>query len=270
MKTQKIKTLSIIGIVSFILFCLTILIDFGTGLFFFLILACSTCLWYYEKKKENAKSTTQEESGQKEIIDSSIKDYLKAISIPYIFDYKGVEYFLNYKYENIGILKPEGSTIDIKVGEELKLVQEPDNQYDNRAVAILNLKDEKVGYLYKGWLQDMVNDFIKKDDPFFVLAEREPFKSIIIGFYKRTPKNSMFKLTGNFKQEMHENISLCSVGDQVDLDYNDEKDNYEVTSQGLEIGYVSSSKINNNSYEAYIHDIQENDNDKYIVTIVIL
>lgn len=46
-------------------------------------------------------------------------------------------------------------------GAELQFKQEPENEYDKKAVAIYTMSGEKIGYLYKGKIQDMVNDYLR-------------------------------------------------------------------------------------------------------------
>ena len=70
----------------------------------------------------------------------------------------------SYRYTDVGIFVPEDSTFDLKgfePGAILTLVQDPENPHDNRAVG-LKLHNQLVGYLYRGKLQDMANDWIEK------------------------------------------------------------------------------------------------------------
>ena len=73
----------------------------------------------------------------------------------------------SYRYTDVGIFVPEDSTFDaegFEPGAILTLVQDPENPHDNRAVG-LKLHNQLVGYLYRGKLQDMANDWIEKNLP---------------------------------------------------------------------------------------------------------
>lgn len=47
---------------------------------------------------------------------------------------------------------------------EVTFCSEPNNKYDSKAVGVYEGK-EKVGYLYKGVLQDIMNGWLKRGDP---------------------------------------------------------------------------------------------------------
>ena len=53
----------------------------------------------------------------------------------------------------------------------LKIVPEPTNEYDKNAVALL-WQGRRLGYLLRGSLQDMVNDWLRRDWPVFASFER--------------------------------------------------------------------------------------------------
>lgn len=44
------------------------------------------------------------------------------------------------------------------------LEQEPENPYDSRAVAVTQC-GQKLGYIYRGNMQDMINDFMDREEP---------------------------------------------------------------------------------------------------------
>lgn len=76
-------------------------------------------------------------------------------------------YVASYRYTEVGIFIPKDETFDVEgfePGAILTLVQDPENPHDNRAVG-LKLRKRLVGYLYRGKLQDMANDWIGKKMP---------------------------------------------------------------------------------------------------------
>ena len=96
------------------------------------------------------------------------------------------DYYLAYEYEE-KIAMPEINAIKGNGGEKITFKQEPDNEYDNCAVA-LYLNETKIGYLYRGRTQDMVNDWIRKDDYFWGYINKIDVENATatfkVGFYK--------------------------------------------------------------------------------------
>lgn len=78
-----------------------------------------------------------------------------------------------YRYEHVGVYIPDISVIDdIEVGRIAVLLQEPSNKYDPRAVAVYTDsvktgKNIKVGYLYRGKIQNIANDWEDRGEPAF-------------------------------------------------------------------------------------------------------
>ena len=74
---------------------------------------------------------------------------------------------------------------------------------------------------------------------------------------------------------MQDNLFGCSSGDDIDIDQDYDKDKYVVcTSYGDEIGYLPKTAEKwidecDDNYAAFIDDIDEDDNEKYVVKVVI-
>ena len=112
-----------------------------------------------------------------------------AISFPRIDGF-----YLEYSYTKDFCIIDEGDNISRtlkklsdNIGKELTVVQEPENEFDHRAVA-LHIDNERIGYIYRGKTQDMANDWIRCDRPIkayvneVILSEcKATYK---IGFYK--------------------------------------------------------------------------------------
>lgn len=104
---------------------------------------------------------------------------------------------LAYKYESVGVYVPDiHAAKDIEFAQVAILEREPDNTYDPGAVAVYAGSPSglvKVGYLYRGRLQSMANDWLKADEPIFCQfsqadkqaanASKDGFK-LNIAFYK--------------------------------------------------------------------------------------
>ncbi len=146
---------------------------------------------------------------------------------------------LSYEYEN-NICLDEGAFELVRGngGKELTFKQEPENAYDKEAVAIY-LGHSKLGYVYHGVIQDMINDYIKRGWHFrgyinkYQVQERKAmFK---IGFYKPFDQleSKTFSLT-KVKKKIDEdtkrvdNLAFCKKGDILTIEYNDYDDVYVV------------------------------------------
>ena len=101
-----------------------------------------------------------------------------------------------YEYDDVKLYIVPGQEPvfdDLELGMDIDFIQEPNNKYDSRAVfaatsASSGYGQKKIGYLYRGKLQDMVNDFIDSCLP--ILAHIESVDSnngvvkIHIAFYR--------------------------------------------------------------------------------------
>jgi hypothetical protein len=78
------------------------------------------------------------------------------------------------------------------------------------------------------------------------------------------------RLTGNLNSEMQDNISLCSEGDTVTVEYDYDKEKYMATAYA-EIGYFPKSAEpiidGENGYIAMVERIEENENGKYVIYV---
>lgn len=93
-----------------------------------------------------------------------------ALVFPYEYDGKTMA----YQYEDVGVYVPHVNEIaGIKKGQIAILESEPENEYDPGAVAVYASsaiyagRMTRIGYLYRGTLQRMANDWLKRDDPIF-------------------------------------------------------------------------------------------------------
>lgn len=147
---------------------------------------------------------------------------------------------LTYQYQNKEIAMVNQYVQDfssLRPGDQLRFVQEPSNTYDPRTVQVWK-KEQMLGYIYKGQTQDMINDFIVRDDPVYaVVSGVSPVESKIyfnIGFYKKPKAEKLGRilasgrLTTNSGEEAQDNIAFCTEGEEVSVDYDYEKERYEV------------------------------------------
>jgi hypothetical protein len=92
-----------------------------------------------------------------------INDSLYERTMPGCIDGKS----LTYHYDKVKIVILRGQEPDFRSvtpGDDISLILEPENTYDKRAIAVYS-KNIKLGYIYKGNMQDMIHDFILRGDP---------------------------------------------------------------------------------------------------------
>lgn len=94
-------------------------------------------------------------------------------------------YSIRYHYEDVNIfvvndIIPEGT----EVGNRIVFIQEKDNKYDDNAVLLLLVpQKKKLGYLRKGKLQEMANDYLNRGDKISArvsLIYKEPSPAVYI------------------------------------------------------------------------------------------
>lgn len=98
-------------------------------------------------------------------------------------------YTLKYHYKDVEITSWEYIPKDIKIGNRVVLIQEPTNEADDKAVMLMFVPQKrKLGYLYRGKIQDMVNNYINRGDKVVARLSYLTFKpakivKIDIAFY---------------------------------------------------------------------------------------
>lgn len=195
---------------------------------------------------------------------------------------------LSYSYsENLCFNETEYDEIIDYLNQDIIFKQEPENPYDKNAVSV-NLKSngKKIGYVYKGKIQEMLNDWLNKGlyvDGFLSNAREKDFdKHIIeykIGFYKDIKQctSRSFPLTHISKKDYcdiprYENLSYCSVGDQLLFEYNAENDIYTLTDTYCnEVGDLPKSANNymksENKKIIIINELDYDDNNRLVASV---
>lgn len=138
--------------------------------------------------------------------------------------------YLKYEYERDLCLSSGVDAADLsgKGGTPITFVQEPDNKYDDKAVAIY-WEAKKIGYVYRGRTQDMCNDWFKRDMLFIghlaKINVAENTATYKIGFYRPLAEreNKLFPLLRVTKTvedfeiiSRYDNLSVMDEGDEVD------------------------------------------------------
>lgn len=140
----------------------------------------TTAVGYSYLKSKVEKSTV--------VTDTKTAPILSNVSLEDEVDIEDKTFELKYKYDDVaiaclGMAQYATAAENVYAGEMLEVLQEPTNPYDPKAVAISS-DSGTVGYLHKGRLQDMANDYLKRGYPVIAIANQEPLETIALGFYK--------------------------------------------------------------------------------------
>ncbi|MGI6634218.1 MAG: hypothetical protein ACOX7B_03480 [Christensenellales bacterium] len=163
----------------------------------------------------------------------------------------------------------------IAIGDEITFQQEPHNPFDAKAV-VIQTKTQKLGYVYKSNVQDMINDF--KDRGQMVLGyvydiyPADYTIKYLIGFYCfKRPKGKIVargKLVANRSKDAQENVSYSKRYEPLSIEYDDEKAAYNVLAGGLFIGRLPKAMVSLADNAAFFVDSVEEDEDgKYHIIV---
>lgn len=194
-----------------------------------------------------------------------------------------------YHYTNINVCIIRGQEPDyslLRIHDEITFAKEPTNAYDSNAVAVFDkARNIKVGYLYKGSLQDMVNDFISGGHPIrsrITDITPEGKIQIEVAFYRRPAapvKNFKSQVTfalSSSTKEAQENISDCAdEGDDLEFEFDYDTEKFAFYCNTAFVGYALSKYadilrlIEDNSieYSATVDTIDESDSGRFKVTV---
>lgn len=100
-------------------------------------------------------------------------------------------YTLKYHYQDVEISSWDYIPNDVKIGNKVIFIQEPSNEADDKAVMLVFVPQKrKFGYLYRGKIQDMVNDYLNRGDKVVARLSHLSFQpcktvKIDIAFFKK-------------------------------------------------------------------------------------
>lgn len=196
-------------------------------------------------------------------------------------DENGVRWLARYQYDSIALER-------INVGfDEFFEYDYLDVRVQGDKDVIFSFFGNDIGVLGADGLKTMISDFIGRGEPTKAQVQEVQGDVVLIRlyFYKKRwevlePQNPIrFKLAGNSGEEMQNNISCCTIGDEIyaEEDLNWEKERFLVWCGAIEIGYTPPSKydilqrFDNEGYElnGNIIDITCDD-DKYSVWVEII
>ena len=236
---------------------------------------------------QSAKLLPTAVSGVKNEINADEPAIIEPMTMP--DQLSGIPRAYHYKTVDVCIIDDKRPDFKrIKPNMPITFVPEPTNPYDAGAV-IVKTGDINIGYLYKGNLQKMTRDYLKSGDPIrsYITYVDGPHDTVCItmGFYKEKAGKAIldydklieinasyktYKLTGNRNADMQDTVSYCSEGEEVEYEFDDDKEKY-IAVCGDNIGYFpkSAGKYLDDERPAFINSIEEDDNDKYIVEVAV-
>ena len=112
-----------------------------------------------DNKEQNTQKKSTSQNSQ-----IAIKKYYNMDDVKFPKGYDGQKLYKVYDEIDICVItnnRPDYTSL--RIGGELSFKQEPENKFDDKAVAVYQ-DNKRIGYLYRGTGQDMTNDFINRGD----------------------------------------------------------------------------------------------------------
>lgn len=236
------------------------------------------------RRKQKKEEISQEEP-IKQVFDARPASVPQKVSQPTHPELTSIPgYSMAYRYQNTGTAMVPDNVKDfsaISPGDSVTFVPEPSNSYDTGAIKVIS-NGKMLGYVYKGQIKDMIHDFTKRGEPILAFVQtvipNDKAIKIDIGFYKKSVDSSdsddadrgellgSGRLTANSGEDAQNSIQVCSEGDEVTVEYDVDKDRYEVSYIDF-IGCLPKKLEEfGNTATFYVDEIGETDNGKsYIV-----
>lgn len=195
----------------------------------------------------------------------------KARAFPSEFEGKKIKYY----YDKIDVFTPKEFGIcfeTLEVGKDILLVKEPENVYDNEAVAVY-VEKLKLGYLYRGTRKNMAFDYLTRGWPILGCVDSvdddEGKCTVALFFYGPKKAAGIFKLTGTGSKAAQESILFLGEEDRLVIEYDDKKEKYAVYSMDERIGYLpkSAEKLAEGNADFVVDHTQFDDNAKTVVYV---
>lgn len=259
---------------------IVLLFILGIWLIFPGIIAVVLLILRYSQSRKNMQKDEDKRAVEKtgKADDESSKNYE-------LFDDVVDENVLKYKYEdNICLHDNAIELISGNGGKELKFVQEPENEFDKNAISIY-FENKKIGYVHKGKIQDMLNDWIKRNELYIgyinKIFKNENKATYKIGFYKPLEcfETATFSLVKTNKKiddysKRIDNLSCMSAKEPIQIEYDEECDAYVVYNENYEeIGELPNSAcdfIESDRTVGVVKELTETDDGKIKAKVIVL
>lgn len=182
------------------------------------------------KQNEQPKQLVKQEPKQQE-----------TINIPAVIDGQKCV----YQYTKVDIQLVENINLDSVFAQRV--------QFDASSGPVALIVNGKyIGSVRNGKIADMVSDWLRRGEPVFAVISsvndeqysaafdlylyRDQLKYLL----RRFPDAKKYKLKGNRRGEMQDNISYCERGEECTVEFDYDKGEYLV-SAGFEIGYLPAA-----------------------------
>lgn len=142
------------------------------------IIALPVCLIRKSRRKENKPETAPQEERQPVVqVSKAPVTITKSTAVPTVKNAISLDDLplddddddnddIAYRYTYVGVFVPYIDVFDhpaLVKGAIVSFRQEPENKFDHSAVAVV-IGRKRIGYLYRGKLQDMANDWLERGD----------------------------------------------------------------------------------------------------------
>lgn len=214
-----------------------------------------------DKKRNEQQPTVQREQKQQE-----------TIKVPTEIDGQKCA----YQYRKVDIALVAGVNLDSIFGQRVML------GYDS-----VEYNGQYIGRICNVKINDMAKDWLRRGEPVFAVVSRvdDDNHTAAIDLYlyrdelkyllRRFPEAKPYKLTGNRRGELQDNICYCSSGDICSIEYDIDKEKYLVSAGSSEIGYLPAvaAKIaeehGEDNLSCYVADVSSDDEGVDEVTVYI-
>lgn len=181
-----------------------------------------------------------------------------------------------YRYNHVDVYTP--STYYVRfgygdLGKDVRLVREPDNPRDSRAIAVY-VRDTKIGYLNRGKLQDMANDYITMRGEILGCIDSVDDTSnrctIALYFYAPPEVLGVYQLTNSGSKSAQDAAEMLGSNCPVDVSLDEQIDRYEVcTTYGARVGYLpkTANAVAAEEPDFFVDHLDLSENDKLIIFV---
>lgn len=161
----------------------------------------------------------------------------------------GVKWLSKYTYDFVELFRPDPGFSELFEYDVLDVLQDPQNEYDNKAI-VFKFHGNTIGYLYRGTLQDMANDYFSNGYEVHAQVQKVEDHKVFVKLFFCQPRSVLLepvkpfrvKLVANQNAEMQDNLSYCSVSDEIFVEMDSDTNRYLVSVDNLDIGYIPNSK----------------------------
>lgn len=173
---------------------------------------------------------------------------------------------IKYHYDRVRVFTPKELGIEfekINPGDVVTIKPDPQNPHDPKAVMVVHPTMGNIGYLNKCKIYEMTNDYLRVGCPIYAhidsVDDDEQKLTLFMAFYGSTLgiRSKVYKLVGTGYDEAQDAILGLDVDDALDIEYDVEKDKYEVYNMGDRIGYLPKAA----------HEIAEDKDECFVATL---